>query len=521
MANFYIRFIKKNNQTQIEYLWDRGKNSPMPAPTINAEERDRRIITILRKYLDMEFASGQVNVFDRRDFEALGELLFDLIFQDSRLFIEFNDWHNCALDDDEKAESYNIFLEFEQISEFDDLAILPWEYIFFSKQKKKGIKLTEPFLAASPMKRINFYRKFPLLVYNTFDRESFEITPPLRILLVISNPAYDAEVKTKNEVTAYFKRLNDTNPLVEVRYLYQPDPRHFRHELDNGPRQQTEKYVLEGLQPHDENFSPDILHFVGHSSVEGNHGMLYFAKEDFNLAGPFDKTFVTEKKRDDWFATQIKDSRLEPRLVFLQVCNGARIIDYYENRGTAICLLDVKIPFVIAMQNPVQENHAMEFTRTFYDEFVEGKDIGTSVTKGRYELGTQREFMEKAFGSPVLLTYVNFPLKLKMSADEETPAEEPEAVIKVCNTPGCPYFGNENMYLSEDITCARGHLLVSKNIKRRQGAGASHVSRSEPVPAMRQGGKQQDTTSGARRVQPAGGNNGPGIPLRSNYSPPD
>jgi hypothetical protein len=513
MADFYIRFIKKDNQTQIEYLWDRGKNSPLPAPTIAAEERDRRIITILRKYLDMEFASGQINVFERRDFEALGELLFDLIFQDNRLFIEFNDWHNTALDDDEKAEGYNIFLEFEQINEFDDLAILPWEYIFFSKQKKKGIKLTEPFLAASPSKKINFYRKFPLLVHNTFDKESFEITTPLRILLIISNPAYDAPVTTKNEVVNYFKKLNDQIPHVEIRYLYQPDYKNFRNELDYGQSQKSEKYILDGLVRHDDNFSPDILHFVGHSSVEGNRGMLFFAKEDINQAGPPDKTFKTEKKSDEWFSTQIKDSRIEPKLVFLQICNGARIIDYYESKGTAICLLDSKIPFVIAMQNPVQENHAQEFTENFYDEFIKGKDIGACVTKGRYELGTQREFKEKAFGSPVLLTYVNYPLKLKISLGEEKPAVKLEKVIKICNTPGCPYFNIEET--GEDTHCKRGHLLVGKSSQTRQPADASHLSRSEAVPPMRQAGKQQQVTAGNRTQQSSVRNNTQNDSLRN------
>ncbi len=477
MADFFIRFIKKDNQTQIEYLWDRGKNTPLPAPTIAAEERDRRIVTILRKYLDMEFKSGQINVFDRKDFEALGELLFDLIFQDKRLFIEFNDWHNSALDDDDKANGYNIFLEFDQINEFDDLAILPWEYIYFSKQKK-GIKLLEPFLAASPAKKINFYRKFPLLVHDAFDKEIFEIKPPLRILLIISNPDAELELTTLDDLLQYFRELSERVPQMEIRYLYQPDHKNFRNELNNGNGQKPEKYFLNDklgvkIGKHNSTFSPDILHFAGHGSVEENHGALYFAEEN-----KYSQNFEKVSKSDEWFSECLKNSRLKPKMVFLQICNGARIVDYDDNRGTAICLLANRVPFVIAMQNPILENHALQFTKVFYDNFSEGKDIGACVTMGRYDLGTQREFKEKAFGSPVLFTYVHYPLKMKFEDNEEQADETAsEEAIKVCMTPGCPYYGNEKRYSFKDSYCSQGHMLTTKKRKLHAETSAVRTSR--------------------------------------------
>ena len=159
----------------------------------------------------------------------------------------------------------------------------------------------------------------------------------------------------------------------------------------------------------------------------------------------------------------------------------------------------------------------MEFTVNFYDEFMKGKDIGASVTKGRYELGTQREFKEKAFGSPVLLTYVNFPLKLKFPSAEEKPAERQGALIKMCNTPGCPYFGIEET--GEDTHCRRGHLLVAISRPNRQTAEASLLSRSEPVPPMRQAGKQPDVPAGERTQQATGRNSAQNDSLRQSMPP--
>ena len=79
MSDFYIKFLKRNNETMVGWKPDTRK-SLFYAETISEEVRDRRIVSVLRKYLDMEFEAGQLSVFNRKDFEALGELLFDLIF---------------------------------------------------------------------------------------------------------------------------------------------------------------------------------------------------------------------------------------------------------------------------------------------------------------------------------------------------------------------------------------------------------------------------------------------------------
>ncbi len=469
MANFYIRFIKRRDQTQIAYL-GLGKSFHY-APTVKEEVRDRRIVSVLRKYLDLDFELGQHVIFNRKEFEALGELLFDLIFADENLFIEFDDWYRSSIRNEDGEDTYNIYLEFDQDKEFDDLAILPWEYIHF-KPKKEGLIHDEPFLAASTSKKINFYRKIPFTFVEALDEKYNEIIPPLKILLLISNPT-DISIKKMDELLQYFRELKKMYPddnHLQIKYLYQPSPGsdEFKQELNNGQLNKPETYFLkkelgDKIGPHDKTFSPDIIHYVGHGFLEDNNGMLFFAEEDKNIAGLFKKHPVSDTR----FSNGIKDSRLNPKLVFLQVCNGGRIVDYINNKGTAICLLQKRIPFVIAMQNPVQEDHALRFTQTFYNNFIQGKNIGSCVSAGRYELGGQGEFNQKAFGSPVLFTFTSFPLSFNMFHQEENTdkvmeQDLEEEIIKYCNFPGCPHYGNEQRYNSTDIMCTQGHRLVSK-----------------------------------------------------------
>jgi hypothetical protein len=525
MANFYIKFLKRNNETKVGWRPD-SRKSFFYADTIREEVRDRRIVSILRKYLDMEFEAGQLSVFNRKDFEALGELLFDLIFTKENLIIEFEDWYSSALKDEEGADAYNIFLEFDLEPEFDDLAILPWEYIHY-RPKTKGLIIDEPFFAASFGKKINFYRKIPFTFVDSRDEQLSEIEYPLKILLIISDPT-EKPLKKRNELLLYFKELKDNYPeeeTLQIKYLYQPNPDQdfFKSELNNGQAGASEIYSLENelgdkIGKHDASFSPHIIHFIGHGFVKDKNGMLIFSEEDKTRGGLFLKKPVTDIK----FSNCIKNSRLEPKLVFLQVCNGGRIVDYLNKNGIASRLLEKQIPFVIAMQNPVQEDHALKFTETFYNHFLKGANIGTCVSAGRFELGGQGEFNQKAFGSPVLFTYVDFPLKLKSHDVQSPPQRETreEITTKFCNNPGCPYYRDEARYTPLDKLCSScGQQLVTK--KKEFYEELTMARSGQPEVAVQRMGRESKSPEPVSSSAPnengrgmAGPNNGNGRFLR-------
>jgi hypothetical protein len=522
MADIFIKFLKRKNETKIGWRLD-SRKSFLYANTVKEEVRDRRIVTILRKYLDMEFESAQLSVFNRKDFEALGELLFDLIFTDENLLIEFKDWYKKAINSRDSG-AYNIFLEFEQEKEFDDLAILPWEYIYF-KPSEKELKLDEPFLAASTACEINFYRKLPFTFVESRDEEMSEILPPLKILLIICDP-FEKPVKKIKELLNYFCKLTEIYPedKLQVKYLYQPshNPVRLKNQLNSGQDNPSDIYSLENklngkIGPHDADFSPNIIHFTGHGFVEDKNGMLIFTEESATAGGLFEPRPLSDSR----FATSIRDSRLQPKLVFLQVCNGGRIVDYINNTGITMCLLEKRVPYVIAMQNPIQEDHALRFTETFYTNFLKGKNIGACVSAGRYELGGYGEFYQKAFGSPVLCTYLDKPLRLLISDEKKQPrAEIQEELLKFCNTPGCLHYNDKQRYSASDVFCTQGHPLVTMQKRSQADAGASHSMRPEiAIPKAGRGSmpgnQMQPNNIPAKPDHLMGGGNGNGQSVRS------
>ena len=291
MSDFYIKFLKEGNASEIHYRWG-DRKSHNRAPAIREGERDRKIVTILRKYLDMELKAGQPSVLNNRDFETLGELLSGLMFMDFNLRNDFEEWYYNVLEDRWKSESYNIFIEFERFREYDDLAVLPWEYLFFSP-RESGKNFREPYLSASLKNKINFYRKVPFVLVEAHDEDFSRISPPLKILLIISNPGRNYNLEKLGELLKYFSNLKEKYPdndHLEIRYLYNPSPDglSFQNELQQGQKDdardlsQIEKYkdTIKGIEKHSADFSPDIIHYVGHGIVENNRGYLYFAMNE-------------------------------------------------------------------------------------------------------------------------------------------------------------------------------------------------------------------------------------------------
>lgn len=472
MSNFYISFYKNEAaQTKVRYKCGKQK-SYRHAEMVKEEVKDRRIVKVLRKYLDINLDATSLSEFESSDYAAFGELLFDLIFSaDENMFLEFKEWYN-EMANNENDESFNIFLEFETLQEFDELAILPWEYIYYRPKDRASI-IDYPFLAASN-DIVNFYRKVPFTFIEGHDKQSLEITTPLEILLIISSPA-GSPMREEKKVFKYFRELSEVYPedKLVIKYIYQPEESNFISELNNGKKlphadnkELSAHYSLEEqlgkkIEPHNRDFSPHIIHFVGHGGIRDKKGFLVFSECNIH------QTRIEPKEiYDEDFSSYIKDSRLNPKLVFLQACNGCRIADYVKQAGTTVQLLKKGIPFVIAMQNPVSEADALTFTKSFYKNFMEGRNIGRSVTIARYELGGKGNFSLKAFGSPVLFTCTDIPLKLKTIVEEEEDSGKLQ-IIKFCNTPNCPYYLDESRYQPLDMVCARCNkpLLEKRNGK--------------------------------------------------------
>lgn len=453
MTNLIIKF-SQNYQKVKKIFLKPFDGALVECELIASEQRDRRIVRVLRKYLDMEFNAGQLEILKRNDFEVLGELLFELIFYDNNAKNQFEKFYEVAYTwykEGKNHGSINIFLEFEKDREFEDLAILPWEYIYYNKSQKVLIG-DYPFLAADAEIKFNFYRKLPYTELaindqNAYDPEKFHLKPPLKILLILSQPS-DKPLRDKGEeVLKRFSELVEMfGDLVELRFLPQPT-KNFSEELRSG-KEIEEGFKKFNFKPHDKDFKPDVIHFIGHGRVKHENGILVFVKKDDYQPDKYD-TFEFE---DEDFAKAITYAQLQPKLVFLQVCNGGRVIDYINDKGIAIRLLRKKIPFVVAMQNPIEEDQAMKFAGKFYEQFLKGDDIGLAVTEGRCLLGYESDYSRKSFGSPVLYTYVEHPLKLEVNSQEQQDDHIPEK-YKICQNKICEKHKLHFQFRVEDLYC--------------------------------------------------------------------
>ncbi len=438
---------------------------------VDEKVKDRRVIKILRKYLDLGLSENQRQAFESADFEALGELLHDLIFNpaDENLHKSFDAWYTTAVNDGDGDEPYNIFLEFEREKAFDDLAMLPWEYIYY-KRKDKMLSNDDPFLGANRSRRINLYRKIPFNVLSNHDQEASLIFMPLKILFIISEGLKEGEnlnLEQKYPVLNYFLKLQEEmGDKVEIRYLIQPKSSQdgLTDELNNGSAENrrftdwknwrdTDLNAWDKLNAlrHNSSFNPDVIHFLGHGQIVSNSGVLKMSQpNDFA-----EDTFTSIDVKDEDFARCIRNSRLNPKLVLLHACNGGRIVDYLDGGGIAVQLLKMGVPYVIAMQNTILESEALAFTKVFYTEFLDGKDIGSCVTAGRFKLSGDGRYKQKAFGSPVLFTSLEQPLQLVLDKAHAAGVEDDAtiSVMKYCENSKCRNRGVRFPFAATTVSC--------------------------------------------------------------------
>lgn len=487
MENFYITFEKNKSNNRVRLKFKRGKDANYyNENTFEEKDRDKRVVGVWRKYLDLELSAQDMGIFEREDFEILGDLLSGLIFtnKSENIITHFNTFFTDARNNDDQSVDYNIFLEFEKNEKVLGLAELPWEYITYKPFKNDGSReyINEPFLGACDIHKINLYRKVPIPDPEADNLGFYNLSAPLKILVVISEATttqkdpgqkdYAEDTrdlglqKKKEDLECFVTLADELANSVEIKFLIQPDTteKGFIQELKFGQEEAeiktftNSKDLPEELQAyikehrHVEGYQPDIIHFIGHGQIKDkNAGFVLGELAEHNL---YNKTLMSDKT----FAKCIKQSELRPKLVILQTCNGGRVVNYGEGGGMALELLSQNIPFVIAMQNAITEVEAIEFTQTFYQRFLKGDDIGRSVTRARYILSNNGNYDKKVFGSPVLFTYSDIPLKIVSTpADsyEDFIGDPNEEVLKVCNNERCVINGLKSMYKASVMNCQK------------------------------------------------------------------
>jgi hypothetical protein len=315
------------------------------------------------KIFDRWLAKGKIE--EREELRVFGSHLYKILFNG-----DIDQEFKKICDEIERAGEdvyLRLVLEFEQ--EAQELASMPWEYIYYpDTDRQKGFQI-------GTKSKLILARQVPLVVeYDSLKPHE----KPLRILIVVCQPEGEGLGQVlADPVIDAIEELKDKAPdAIQIHRLIQPDGRAF---LD----------TIKEVKPH-------VLHFIGHGAwdKENRAGKLAFVNRHDNSP---------EWISDEDFADFFED--FSPRLNFLHACEGASSESYEGFKGLALQLVYSKVPAVVAMQYPIKNKAAIKFATKFYECLGEGKPIAVAVQVGRHELGMymdKKHYSSRAFGSPVV-----------------------------------------------------------------------------------------------------------------------
>lgn len=189
------------------------------------------------------------------------------------------------------------------------------------------------------------------------------LRPPLRVLLVISNPEMalrannmepvsgDAELEGAERATQKTR-----SPSLELVSLHNPTWKEFKKKLGDGPWH--------------------MIHYVGHASVLTDDRGL----EICCLVFAGDREGTLDYVRPAQLQGALKNTDI--RAVLLNACQTARAskLDYGD---IARALLTTRIPVVVGMQFPISDLAACLFAEAFYLELSNSGHIDLAVFAGR------------------------------------------------------------------------------------------------------------------------------------------
>jgi tetratricopeptide (TPR) repeat protein len=240
------------------------------------------------------------------------------------------------------------------------LCSLPWELLYNAE--------TKDYLGINPLTPLVRYLEVPRAT------QVGPFQPPLRILLVASNPAASPALDLRRERELIEQAWTRDREVV-IQILERCDRESLREQLC------------------DANF--DVVHFMGHAAFDeatGTGALL--------LDGPRGHC---EPVSGEVLADLLK-GRL-PRLVVLNACGSARALsgagrDFFSGLAAAVVIGGV--PAVVAMRAPVADSAAIRFSKALYGQLARGQAVDAAVAEGR------RALYIDAPGSPAWATPVLF-----------------------------------------------------------------------------------------------------------------
>jgi hypothetical protein len=259
-----------------------------------------------------------------------------------------------------------------------ELTNIPWEYLY---DREYG------FIGLSPETAFVRYVEIPTPV------RPFPISPPLRILAMISAPSDIEELQSEEE----WSKLNEALSDLISRDMVQVD------RLPTG----TLAALQRPLRLHEYH----VLHFIGHGGWDED-------VQDGALAleGANGKIRLVSGRH---LGMMLRGHR-SLRMVVLNACEGARSAKDDPFGGVAQALVRQGIPAVIAMQFEITDLASLVFSQAFYEAIADDLAIDIAMVEARKAMFAEGHEVEWA--TPVL--YLRAPNGRVFTRDRVAEAEQ-------------------------------------------------------------------------------------------------
>jgi hypothetical protein len=275
------------------------------------------------------------------------------------------------------------------------LSTLPWEFLFDRYQRD--------YLVLGRRLSLVRYLEAPI------PAPALGITPPLRILALAAGPsdlpALDIAGE-KQRMAAALAGLNQAG-LVEVTWLESGSWRDLLRAMRDGT---WHTFHFSGHGGFDAKLGEGVLAFVGDN---GKRQLLQAQQVGRLLAG-----------------------HPTLRLVVLNACQGAAGSRTDTHSSTAAALVKRGVPAVIALQNEISDEAAIEFGRSLYEALADELPVDAAVAEARISVSLARRGSLE-WGTPALFMRAADSALFRLTAPPQPPTE-PEPPPEL---PPCPYRG--------------------------------------------------------------------------------
>lgn len=232
-----------------------------------------------------------------------------------------------------------------------DLKTLPWE-LLRSPQSN-----AQDYLGLS--RQVALVRYVPQVA----SRPAVEISLPVRVLVMVSNPADQPAL----DADAEWRAIQDATADLRSRGLLEID------RVDDGQLITLQRKLREEV-------SYQIFHYIGYTLVDGRSGAGVLALEDprGNVTIPVAGEALTREL--------VEENSV--RLVFLDACRTVRQNGRAPFLDAAARLVASGIPAVVAMQTPASDPARVSLFQEFYKELCEGYPLETALAEARQAMGS-------------------------------------------------------------------------------------------------------------------------------------